>query len=53
MDQYSEDLSDRPCLPGWVEEYLAAERAWWRMLRGTGALSEAESVAALARWMNG
>ncbi|TWS24169.1 hypothetical protein FK268_11185 [Tsukamurella sputi] len=38
MDEFSEDL-DGPALPDWAEEVMAKERAWWRLIRGTGAIA--------------
>ncbi len=38
MDEYAEDLNG-PQLPDVVEEYLAGERAWHRLLRGTGLVN--------------
>lgn len=52
MDEYAEDLPGPP-LPAWAETYLARERAWHRLLRGTGAMTPAESAQELARWMEG
>lgn len=49
MSEYSEDL-DLPRLPDWAETYLARERAWHRLLRGTGAMTPAESQRELERW---
>lgn len=37
----------RPVLPAVVEEYLVGERAWNRLLRGTGAVTAEE----LTRWL--
>jgi hypothetical protein len=50
VDEYAEDLLG-PALPAWAEECLAEERAWHRFLRGTGAVTAAESAEALMRWM--
>ncbi|CPS10546.1 Uncharacterised protein [Mycobacteroides abscessus] len=50
MDEYAEDLPGTE-LPAWVEEFLAGERAWWRLLRGTGTVTPAEAGEALARWL--
>ncbi|WP_232785188.1 hypothetical protein [Mycobacteroides chelonae] len=47
MDEFAEDLTDAAQLPGWAEQYLAEERTWWRLLRGTGAVTEAEARAEL------
>lgn len=44
--EYSEHL-DGPRLPDWAETLLAEERRWHRFLRGTGAVSPAESAEAL------
>lgn len=52
VDAYSEDLSG-PALPPWAETYLAGERAWHRLLRGTGAVCPEEVAADLSRWMEG
>lgn len=49
MDEFSEDLPGPP-LPAAVEAYFAEQRAWWRMLRETGAVSEEQARAALRRW---
>jgi hypothetical protein len=49
VDEYAEDLPG-PQLPAVVEQYLAQEREWHRLLRGTGAVSETEARAELARW---
>ncbi|WP_164497396.1 hypothetical protein [Mycobacteroides abscessus] len=49
MDEFSEDLRGPP-LPAAVEAYLAEERSWWRLLRGTGAMSEGHARAELGRW---
>jgi len=46
MDEYAEDL-DGPQLPDVVENYLAGERSWHRVLRGTGLVAPAESAAEL------
>lgn len=50
VDMYAEDL-ELPALPTAVEEYLAGERAWWRLLRGTGAVGPAESAEELRWWL--
>ncbi|WP_109555064.1 hypothetical protein [Mycobacteroides chelonae] len=47
VDEFAEDLTDAAQLPGWAEQYLAEERTWWRLLRGTGAVTEAEARAEL------
>lgn len=52
MDEFSEDLSG-PELPAWAEEYLAGERAWHRLLRGTGAVTAEEAQVELMRWTVG
>ena len=49
-DLYAEDL-DGPQLPEVVEDYFARERAWHRLLRGTGLIDESAAQAELARWM--
>ncbi|WP_165588881.1 hypothetical protein [Mycolicibacterium senegalense] len=49
MDEYAEDLTG-PQLPSEVEEYLAGEREWHRLLRGTGAVSAEEAAEALMPW---
>lgn len=49
MDEFSEDLPGPP-LPAAVEAYFAEERALWRLLRGTGAISEGQARAELSRW---
>ena len=41
MEEYAENLPG-PQLPAWAEEYLAGERAWHRLLRGTGAVTGEE-----------
>ncbi|MFV8167739.1 hypothetical protein ACNQVK_37460 [Mycobacterium sp. 134] len=50
MDKFAEDLTG-PQLPTAVEEYLAGEREWHRLLRGTEAVTLAESAAELTRWI--
>ncbi len=50
MNEYAEDLQG-PRLPAVVEEHLNRERTWWQLLRGTGAVTQQESAAALARWL--
>lgn len=50
MDEFSEDLPG-PRLPAVVEEYLAGERSWWRLLRGTGVATADEAAEAPRRWM--
>lgn len=52
MSEDAEDLPG-PRLPAVVEQYLDRERAWWRLLRATGAVTQEESAAALARWLSG
>ncbi|SKM38128.1 Uncharacterised protein [Mycobacteroides abscessus subsp. abscessus] len=52
MDEFAEDLSG-PQLPPVVEEYLAGERAWHRLLRGTGAVTPGEARQQLERWTTG
>ena len=52
VDKFSEDLPG-PRLPSWAEEHFARERAWHRLLRGTGAVDETAARAELARWMEG
>lgn len=49
VDEYSEDLPG-PRLPDGVEEYFARERAWHRLLRGTGLVDEKAARAELRRW---
>ncbi|MFV8172436.1 MULTISPECIES: hypothetical protein [Mycolicibacterium] len=49
MDEFSEHLPG-PRLPLALERYLAGERAWHRLLRGTGAVTAKESAQELARW---
>lgn len=39
-----------PELPAWVEDYFESERTWWRTLRETGAMTEEQARAELARW---
>ncbi|MBE5451274.1 hypothetical protein [Mycobacteroides abscessus] len=46
----SDDKTD-PELPAWAAAYLAEERAWWRMLRETGAVSGEQARAELRRWL--
>lgn len=48
--EYAEDLPG-PRLPAWAETYLAGERAWWRLLRGTGAVTPEESAVELTQWV--
>lgn len=50
VDEYSENLPG-PALPPAVEAYLAQERSWHRLLRGTDAVSAVEARAELDRWM--
>lgn len=50
MDEFSEHLPG-PRLPDDVEEYLAGEREWHRLLRGTGAVGEQQAQVELMRWM--
>lgn len=45
----TDNLDDAAALPPAVEAYLAQERSWWRLLRATGAMTEAESVATWIR----
>ncbi len=52
MEEYAENLPG-PQLPAWAEEYLAGERSWHRLLRGTGAVDETTARAELARWTEG
>ncbi|MGV7586333.1 hypothetical protein PJI74_01195 [Mycobacterium kansasii] len=40
-------------LPAWAEAYFESERAWHRLLRGTGAVDETAARAELARWVEG
>lgn len=49
VDEFSEHLTG-PELPAWAEEYLAGERQWWRLLRGTGAVTAEEAQVELRRW---
>lgn len=49
MDEYAEDLPG-PALPNWAEAYFESERAWHRLLRGTGLVMPEESVESLAMW---
>ncbi|QIP38021.1 hypothetical protein G9444_0777 [Rhodococcus erythropolis] len=44
-DEYAEDLPC-PTLPWWAEDYLAEQRAFWRLLRGGGALTEEDQSPA-------
>lgn len=48
MSKYAEDLSG-PLLPAWAETYLAGERAWHRLLRGTGLVTRDEATQGLTR----
>lgn len=50
MDEFAEDQHP-PRLPDVVEEYLAGERCWHRLLRGSGLVSQDEAAADLERWM--
>ncbi|MEN3226056.1 MULTISPECIES: hypothetical protein [Mycobacteriaceae] len=50
MEESAEDL-DLDRLPAVVETYFAQERAWHRLLRGTGLQDETASRAELARWV--
>ncbi|SHR98559.1 Uncharacterised protein [Mycobacteroides abscessus subsp. abscessus] len=49
MEEFAEDLPG-PQLPAAVEAYLAGERAWHRLLRGTGAVDEEAARAEFGRW---
>ncbi|WP_162625492.1 hypothetical protein [Mycolicibacterium llatzerense] len=49
MDEFSEDLPGAR-LPDVVEAYFARERAWHRLLRGTGLVTPEEAREQLARW---
>lgn len=49
MDEFSEELRE-PRIPAAVEAYFAEQRSWWRLLRGTGAISEGQARAELSRW---
>lgn len=51
VDEFSEDDLPGPRLPAWAEDYLTGERSWWRLLRGTGAVTAMESARELARWV--
>ncbi|WP_157680269.1 hypothetical protein [Mycobacterium dioxanotrophicus] len=46
MDEYAEDLTG-PQLPPEVEEYLAGEREWHRLLRRTRAVTPEEAAEML------
>ncbi|MFV1360707.1 hypothetical protein ABFV47_27180 [Mycolicibacterium fortuitum] len=50
MDEFSEDLRG-PRIPAAVEAYMAEQRSWWRLLRGTGAVGPAEAAQELRRWV--
>lgn len=50
MDEFSEDLPG-PRLPDRVEQFLAQERAWHRLLREAGLVTPAESAVELMRWI--
>ncbi|MBE5488572.1 hypothetical protein E3G71_001073 [Mycobacteroides abscessus] len=50
MDEFSEELRE-PRIPAAVEAYFAEQRTWWRMLRGTGAMSAEQAPAELRRWL--
>lgn len=50
MDEYAEDLPGPP-LPAVMEEYLAGERQWYRLLRETGAMGEEQAQVELRRWV--
>ncbi|KPG29249.1 hypothetical protein AN913_11175 [Mycobacteroides immunogenum] len=52
MDEYAEDLPGSE-LPAWMEQYFARERAWHRLLRGTGAVTPGEAGERLAWWTTG
>ncbi len=47
-DEYAEDLPG-PTLPWWAEDYLAEQRAFWRLLRGGGALTEEQQREVIER----
>ncbi|MGV7802832.1 hypothetical protein PJM44_04500 [Mycobacterium kansasii] len=51
MDEFAEDLVDAVALPEWAEQYLAAEREWHRLLRGTGAVTWEQELASIRRWL--
>lgn len=40
-----------PELPEWAEQYLARERAWWTLLRETGAMTPEQELASIRRWL--
>lgn len=44
------DPEDHTPLPDWAEEYFAQQRQWWRMLRETGVMSDADALAEIHRW---
>jgi len=50
VEVHAEDLSG-PELPAWADEYFARERAWRRLLRGTGLVTAEEARQQLVRWM--
>jgi hypothetical protein len=50
VDVYSEDLRG-PALPDWAETFLAQERNWRRLLRGTGMVTAENAAEDLRRWM--
>lgn len=50
VDEHAEDLPG-PELPPAVEDYLAGERAWHRLLRGAGAVTADVARRELERWM--
>ncbi|WP_301123513.1 hypothetical protein [Mycolicibacterium fortuitum] len=52
MDEFAENLP-APQLPAEVERYLARERQWWRLVRGTGAAGEQQAQVELRRWVEG
>lgn len=38
-------------LLAWAAEYFASERRWWRTLRETGEVSDADAAAETRRWL--
>ncbi|WP_157931152.1 hypothetical protein [Mycobacteroides abscessus] len=50
MAEYAEDLPG-PELPALVEESLAEQRTWRRLLRGSGAVTAEESAEAFRWWL--
>lgn len=48
-----QDGEDRSMYPAWAQEHMAKERDWHRLLRGTGAMSDADSLEEQRRYTDG